>query len=48
MKAKDVLVSAITGTTFITAFSYLVSELDDKNFSEPERLGQLANGYCPY
>jgi Protein of unknown function (DUF2938). len=47
MKAKDVLVSAITGTTFITAFSYLVSELDDKNFSEPERLGQLAKRLLP-
>lgn len=47
MKAKDVLVSAITGTTFMTAFSYLVSELDDKNFSEPERLGQLAKRLLP-
>ncbi|WP_345104710.1 hypothetical protein [Mucilaginibacter panaciglaebae] len=47
MKAKDVLVAGITGTTFMTAFSYLVSELDGENFSEPERLGQLAKRLLP-
>jgi hypothetical protein len=47
MKAKDVLVAGVTGTTFMTAFSYLVSELDGENFSEPERLGQLAKGLLP-
>jgi hypothetical protein len=43
MKAKGVLVSGITGTTFMTLFSYLVSAADDENYSEPERLGQLAH-----
>lgn len=47
MKAKDILVAGITGTTFMTAFSYLVSELDCENFSEPERLGQLAKRLLP-
>lgn len=47
MKSKDVLISGISGTTFMTLFSYLVSELDGENFSEPERLGQLAKGLLP-
>ena len=31
----------------MTAFSYLVSELDGENFSEPERLSQLAKRLVP-
>ncbi len=47
MKAKDVLTAGITGTTFMTLFSYLVSVADGENFSEPERLGQLADRLLP-
>lgn len=47
MKSKDVLISGISGTTFMTLFSYLVSELDGENFSESERLGQLAKRLLP-
>jgi hypothetical protein len=47
MKAKDVLTAGITGTTFMTLFSYLVSAADDENYSEPERLGQLADRLIP-
>lgn len=47
MKAKDVLIAGITGTTFMTLFSYLVSAADDENYSEPERLGQLVDRLLP-
>jgi Na+/proline symporter len=47
MKAKSVIVAGITGTTFMTLFSYLVSLADDENYSEPERLGQLVNRLAP-
>lgn len=47
MKAKDVLTAGITGTTFMTLFSYLVSVAEEENFSEPERLGQLADRLLP-
>jgi hypothetical protein len=47
MKAKDVLTAGITGTTFMTLFSYLVSAADDENYSEPKRLGQLADRLLP-
>jgi hypothetical protein len=47
MKAKDVLTAGITGTTFMTLFSYLVSATEGENFSEPERLGQLADRLLP-
>jgi hypothetical protein len=47
MKTKDILVAGITGTTFMTAFSYLVSEMDNENYSEPERLGQLVHNLLP-
>lgn len=47
MKSKEVLISGITGTTFMTLFSYLVSIAKDENFSEPERLGQLIHNLDP-
>ena len=47
MKIKDILVSGITGTTVMTAFSYLVAELENDNFKEPELLGQLAQRVLP-
>jgi len=45
--AQDVLISGITGTTFMTLFSYLVSEIEKENYSEPERLGQLTHNLLP-
>ncbi|PKQ43627.1 hypothetical protein [Confluentibacter flavum] len=35
------LISAIVGTTAMTLFSYLVSESKNKNFREPQIMGQL-------
>ena len=47
MKTRDTLIAGISGTSFMTLFSYLMSEIDGENFSEPERLGQLAKGLLP-
>ncbi|MDB5133048.1 MAG: hypothetical protein JWR02_2797 [Mucilaginibacter sp.] len=47
MKAKEILFAGISGTTFMTAFSYAVSAVEKENFSEPERLGQLARRLLP-
>lgn len=47
MKTKQILISGVTGTTFMTLFSHLVSLADGENFSEPERLGQLAGRLIP-
>jgi len=46
-KAEEIVVSGTLGTTFMTLFSYLVSAADGENFSEPERLGQLAHRLVP-
>lgn len=47
MKTKEILAGGITGTTFMTLFSYLISLADGENFSEPERLRQLAGRLIP-
>ncbi|CAN5153771.1 hypothetical protein BH09BAC6_BH09BAC6_10300 [soil metagenome] len=47
MKAKDVLISGITGTSFMTLFSYLLSEATDKNYKEPNLLGKLIDNLIP-
>lgn len=39
--------AGVTGTTLMTLFSYLVSLAEGENFSEPERLGQLAGRLIP-
>jgi len=44
---KEIFLSGITGTTFMTLFSYLVSAAMEENYSEPERLGQLAHRLLP-
>lgn len=41
MKKGKTLISSIVGTSAMTIFSYLVSESQNKNFREPEVLGQL-------
>lgn len=47
MKGKDVLSTAITGTTFMTLYSIVVSEVKNKNFKEPEILSQLLHRLLP-
>ncbi|HWZ14697.1 MAG TPA: hypothetical protein VNW95_05615 [Mucilaginibacter sp.] len=47
MKVKEILFAGISGTTFMTAFSYAVSTVEKENFSEPERLGQFAHRLLP-
>ena len=47
MKAGKILLPAITGTTFMTLFSYLLSELAEENYSEPEHLGTLIHRLVP-
>ncbi|NDP26785.1 MAG: hypothetical protein GZ087_05070 [Flavobacterium sp.] len=41
MKTGKILIAAIVGTSAMTLFSYLVSSSENKNFREPEVLGQL-------
>jgi hypothetical protein len=49
-KAGKIAVTALTGTTFMTADSYLMSWLFGENFREPEHLatmiGRLAPNLC--
>jgi len=47
MKAEKILLAGVSGTTFMTAFSYLVSLAEKENFSEPERLAQLTHRLVP-
>ncbi|MBK0378487.1 hypothetical protein [Mucilaginibacter segetis] len=47
MKSKEVIISGVTVTSFMTLFSYLVSLADGENFSEPERLGQMSGRFLP-
>lgn len=42
MKILQVLAGGIIGTTFMTAFSYAVSEARNKQFKEPELLNSLS------
>ena len=37
----EAIASGVTGTTFMTLFSYLVSEAKERNFREPELLATL-------
>jgi len=41
METSKILASALVGTTAMTMFSYLVSEAENKNFREPDVLGEL-------
>jgi hypothetical protein len=47
MNAKEVLVSGITGTTFMTLFSHMAGDIADENFSEPNLLGKLFDRVVP-
>ena len=41
MQTGKILISAIVGTSAMTLFSYLISNKKNKNFREPQVLGQL-------
>lgn len=41
MEPKKILSSAIVGTSAMTLFSYIVSEIEKENFREPEVLAKL-------
>ncbi len=43
MQTGKVIISSLVGTSAMTLFSYLASGVVNKNFREPEILGQLAN-----
>lgn len=47
MKLNKLIITSVAGTTFMTLFSHIVSELEDENFSEPRLLGRLANRLMP-
>ena len=42
-----VISAGLVGTTFMTLFSYLVSEMQKENFKEPELLGKMLNRLIP-
>jgi hypothetical protein len=47
MKAEDIILPGITGTTFMTIFSQVVGEIEDENFSEPDLLAKLYHRLQP-
>lgn len=47
MTAKNLITSAVAGTTLMTIFSYLLSYKRKRNFGEPELLGSLLGGRVP-
>jgi len=47
MEIKEALTAGISGTTFMTVFSCAAAKVTGEDFSEPERLGQLANRIIP-
>jgi hypothetical protein len=44
---KKVLVAGVTGTTFMTLFSDIVSKVKGSNYNEAEILGELLNRITP-
>jgi len=46
-KLEKIAVAGVTGTSFMTLFSYLVSVIEKENFSEPEHLGTLIHRLLP-
>lgn len=47
MKTSTLLLSALAGTAAMTAFSYLISGKQNKNFKEPELLGKAVKRALP-
>ena len=47
MKAAELLIPSISGTSLMTLFSYIISGKEGKNFSEPELLAALEKDMLP-
>lgn len=47
MKAENILLPGITGTTFMTIFSQVIGEIAEENFSEPDLLAELYHRLQP-
>jgi hypothetical protein len=47
MKAENIVLPAITGTTFMTLFSKAIGEIENENFSEPDLLAKLYHRLQP-
>lgn len=47
MKAEDIIIPGIAGTTFMTLFSKAAGEIADENFSEPDLLRKLYQRLAP-
>lgn len=48
MNANKILLPAITGTSLMTLFSYLISTYENENFSEPELLAAMGKDILPH
>jgi hypothetical protein len=46
-KIAKIAVSGVTGTSFMTLFSYAASLIEKENYSEPEHLGTLIHRLLP-
>ena len=47
MNANKILLPAVTGTSLMTLFSYVVSKYENENFSEPELLAAMEKDLLP-
>jgi hypothetical protein len=47
MKAEDIIIPGIAGTTFMTIFSKVAGEIANENFSEPDLLSKLYHRLAP-
>jgi hypothetical protein len=47
LRSDKIILAGFTGTSFMTLFSYLVSEVQEENFKEPELLGKLLQTLAP-
>ena len=43
MKTKEIIAAGVTGTTFMTLFSEVVSQVKGSNYNEAEIIGELVN-----
>jgi hypothetical protein len=46
-KVEKIVIAGITGTTFMTLFSYLASMVKNENYSEPEHLATMLHRFIP-
>lgn len=47
MKAEEIIIPGIAGTTFMTLFSKALGEITNENFSEPDLLSKLYHRLAP-